>query len=162
MFFSLFRQREETKRDHVARSGQNKSDSSKTVLRDSLRSNRSSHCLRQRFSVLAFVTFPLAIATFKAPLPTSPHRHGARRSIRNATTSHYRNTLSPTRPPRRGGEAITATKSGSGTLVKERREGAVASSPYRGRPWRGWMLLCFFLRAEERKKISSLDKESRD
>ena len=27
--------------------------------------------------------------------------------------------------------------------------GAVASSPYRGRPWRGWMLLCFFLRAEE-------------
>ena len=27
MFFSLFRQREETKRDHVARSGQNKSDS---------------------------------------------------------------------------------------------------------------------------------------
>ena len=31
--------------------------------------------------------------------------------------------------------------------------GAVASSPYRGRPWRGWMLLCFFLRAEESKRI---------
>ena len=30
--------------------------------------------------------------------------------------------------------------------------GAVASSPYRGRPWRGWMLLCFFLRAEEMKE----------
>ncbi len=29
MFFSLFWQREGTKRDHVARSGQNKSDSSK-------------------------------------------------------------------------------------------------------------------------------------
>ena len=29
MFFSLFWQREATKRDHVARSGQNKSDSSK-------------------------------------------------------------------------------------------------------------------------------------
>jgi len=30
----------------------------------------------------------------------------------------------------------------------------VASSPYRGRPWWGWMLLCFFLRAEESKKFS--------
>ena len=32
--------------------------------------------------------------------------------------------------------------------------GAVASSPYRGRPWRGWMLLCFFLRAEESKEFA--------
>jgi hypothetical protein len=30
---------------------------------------------------------------------------------------------------------------------------SIASSPYRGRPWRGWMLLCFFLRAEESKKL---------
>jgi len=34
--------------------------------------------------------------------------------------------------------------------------GAVASSPYRGRPWRGWMLLCFFLRAEESKNMARL------
>ena len=30
--------------------------------------------------------------------------------------------------------------------------GAVASSPYRGRPWRGWMFLCFFLCAKESKE----------
>ena len=35
--------------------------------------------------------------------------------------------------------------------------GAVASSPYRGRPWRGWMLLCFFLRAEESKKFCKVE-----
>ena len=33
---------------------------------------------------------------------------------------------------------------------------SIASSPYRGRPWRGWMLLCFFLRAEESKKNKTL------
>ena len=37
--------------------------------------------------------------------------------------------------------------------------GAVASSPYRGRPWRGWMLLCYFLRAEESKKLPLLMKK---
>ena len=30
--------------------------------------------------------------------------------------------------------------------------GAVASFPYRGRPWMGWMFLCFFLCAKESKK----------
>ena len=29
-------------------------------------------------------------------------------------------------------------------------------TPYRGRPWRGWMLLCFFLRAEESKNMARL------
>ena len=31
--------------------------------------------------------------------------------------------------------------------------GAVASFPYRGRPWMGWMFLCFFLCAKESKKL---------
>ena len=39
--------------------------------------------------------------------------------------------------------------------------GAVASSPYRGRPWRGWMLLCFFLRAEESKEFAGQSPASR-
>jgi len=29
---------------------------------------------------------------------------------------------------------------------------SIASSPYRGRPWRGWMSLCFFLCARESKE----------
>ena len=42
--------------------------------------------------------------------------------------------------------------------MKERRVGAVASPPYREGPWGGWMLLCFFLRAEEMKKEKILGK----
>ena len=42
---------------------------------------------------------------------------------------------------------------GRGYLNVRATGGAVASSPYRGRPWRGWMLLCFFLRAEEKRGL---------
>jgi len=45
---------------------------------------------------------------------------------------------------------------GRGYLNVRATGGAVASSPYRGRPWRGWMLLCFFLRAEESKNMARL------
>ena len=48
IFFSLFRQREVTKRDHVARSDVEEISTLSTVLRDSLRSNKSSHRLRRR------------------------------------------------------------------------------------------------------------------
>jgi len=48
---------------------------------------------------------------------------------------------------------------GRGYINVRATGGAVASSPYRGRPWRGWMLLCFFLRAEESKKFSLLMKK---
>ena len=41
---------------------------------------------------------------------------------------------------------------GRGYLNERATGGAVASSPYRGRPWRGWMFLCFFLCAKESKR----------
>ena len=43
--------------------------------------------------------------------------------------------------------------------VESQLSESIASSPYRGRPWRGWMLLCFFLRAEESKKNLSGDRK---
>ena len=49
MFFSLFRQREATKRDHVARSGQNKSDSLNCAA-ELASLKQSSHCLKAPFS----------------------------------------------------------------------------------------------------------------
>ena len=48
MFFSLFWQREGTKRDHVARFVSEGISTLRTELRDSLRSNRSSLLLRSR------------------------------------------------------------------------------------------------------------------
>ena len=67
MFFSLFRQREGTKRDHVARSDVEEISTLSTVLRDSLRSNRSSHLLRSRTQSLYFLATSPAIATLRAP-----------------------------------------------------------------------------------------------
>ena len=67
MFFSLFRQRERTKRDHVARFRLDKISILRTVLRDSLRSNRSSHLLRSRTQSLYFLATSPAIATLRAP-----------------------------------------------------------------------------------------------
>ena len=55
MFFSLFRQRERTKRDHVARFESEGISTLRTELRDSLRSNRSSLHLKVPFSVVAFL-----------------------------------------------------------------------------------------------------------
>ena len=55
MFFSLFRQREVTKRDHVARFDAEGISTLRTELRDSLRSNRSSLHLKVPFSVVAFL-----------------------------------------------------------------------------------------------------------
>ncbi len=63
MFFSLFRQREGTKRDHVARFRLDKISILRTVLRDSLRSNRSSHRLQRRTQSSYFIANLLAIAT---------------------------------------------------------------------------------------------------
>ncbi len=63
MFFSLFRQRERTKRDHVARFRLDKISILRTVLRDSLRSNRSSHRLQRRTQSSYFIANLLAIAT---------------------------------------------------------------------------------------------------
>ena len=68
MFFSLFRQREGTKRDHVARSVSEGISTLRTELRDSLRSNRSSLLLRSRSQSLHSLASTFAIATFKAPL----------------------------------------------------------------------------------------------
>ena len=62
MFFSLFRQRERTKRDHVARFRLDKISILRTVLRDSLRSNRSSHRLQRRTHSSYFIANLLAIA----------------------------------------------------------------------------------------------------
>ena len=64
MFFSLFRQREVTKRDHVARFDADIIKVLRTVLRDSLRSNRSSHRLRRRSQSPDYMAASLAIATF--------------------------------------------------------------------------------------------------
>ena len=72
MFFSLFWQREGTKRDHVARSVSEGISTLRTELRDSLRSNRSSLLLRSRSQSLHSLASTFAIATIKAPPPTSP------------------------------------------------------------------------------------------
>ena len=54
-------------------------------------------------------------------------------------------------------------RSTSGRLLPKRRKnvratgGAVASFPYRGRPWMGWMFLCFFLCAKESKKFCKVE-----
>ena len=42
---------------------------------------------------------------------------------------------------------------GRGYISVRATGGAVASFPYRGRPWMGWMFLCFFLCAKESKKL---------
>ena len=63
MFFSLFRQREGTKRDHVARSVSEGISTLRTELRDSLRSNRSSLLLRSRSQSLHSLASTFAIAT---------------------------------------------------------------------------------------------------
>gem|GEM_PF-2781700 len=63
MFFSLFRQRDRTKRDHVARFRLDKMLILRSVLRDSLRSNKSSHRLRRRTQSSHFIANLLAIAT---------------------------------------------------------------------------------------------------
>ena len=63
MFFSLFRQREGTKRDHVARSVSEGISTLRTELRDSLCSNRSSLLLRSRSQSLHSLASTFAIAT---------------------------------------------------------------------------------------------------
>ena len=77
MFFSLFRQREGTKRDHVARSVSEGISTLRTELRDSLRSNRSSLLLRSRSQSLHSLASTFAIATIKAPLQLPPKGGGA-------------------------------------------------------------------------------------
>ncbi len=75
MFFSLFRQREVTKRDHVARSGQNKSDSSNCAAElASLR--QSSHCLKAPFFNRRICCLPSRYRNVRSPLPASPERGG--------------------------------------------------------------------------------------
>ena len=64
MFFSLFRQREGTKRDHVARSVSEGISTLRTELRDSLCSNRSSLLLRSRSQSLHSLASTFAIATY--------------------------------------------------------------------------------------------------
>ena len=94
MFFSLFRQRFRApdrggynagylkclyllvfKRDHVARFRLDKMSSLRSVLRDSLRSNKSSHRLRRRTQSSHFIANLLAIATlgpFNSPKGEGP------------------------------------------------------------------------------------------
>ena len=75
MFFSLFRQRERTKRDHAARFESDKITIPHILLRDSLRSNRSSQWLRHHVRSLDFITSPLAIAAiFSLAFDFCPHR----------------------------------------------------------------------------------------
>ena len=64
MFFSLFRERERTKRELVARFVPEQIAALRTGLRDSLRSNKSSTRLRRRTQSLYLLPSPPAIATF--------------------------------------------------------------------------------------------------
>ena len=57
------------KRDHVARFRLDKMSSLRSVLRDSLRSNKSSHRLRRRTQSSHFIANLLAIATLPPPTP---------------------------------------------------------------------------------------------
>ena len=63
MFFSLCREREETKRELVARFVPEGISTLRTELRDSLRSNRSSLLLRSRSQSLHSLASTFAIAT---------------------------------------------------------------------------------------------------
>ena len=58
MFFSLYRQRERTKRELVARSGQNKSDSSNCAA-ELASLKQSSHCLKAPFFSRRICYLPL-------------------------------------------------------------------------------------------------------
>ncbi len=62
-FFSVPPEKKQPKRELVARFGLDKMSVLHTVLRDSLRSNRSSHRLRRRVQSPHFIAIPLAIAT---------------------------------------------------------------------------------------------------
>ena len=57
-FFSAPTEKKQPKRDHVARSDVEEISTLRTVLRDSLRSNRSSHRLTAPYSVAVSVAFP--------------------------------------------------------------------------------------------------------
>ena len=59
-------------------------------------------------------------------------------------TTSVQRSRHPHDSPRRGASSVSHTK----TLISK----SIASSPYRGRPWRGWMFLCFFLCAKESKR----------
>ena len=62
-FFSVPTEKKQPKRELAARSGSEQITALRTVLRDSLRSNRSSHRLRRRVQSPHFIAIPLAIAT---------------------------------------------------------------------------------------------------
>ena len=87
MFFSLFRQREATKRDHVARSGQNKSDSLNCAA-ELASLKQSSHCLKAPFFNRRICYLP----------------------------SRYRNVNSSSHPSSRGGEKQSSRPSDGSSL----------------------------------------------
>ena len=62
-FFSVPTEKKQPKRELAARSGSEQITALRTVLRDSLRSNRSSHRLRRRTQSLYFFATSPAIAT---------------------------------------------------------------------------------------------------
>ena len=80
MFFSLFRQREVTKRDHVARSDVEEISTLSTVLRDSLRSNKSSHHLKVPCLVVVFLGYISRYRNIKAPSNT-PKGEGDKKGV---------------------------------------------------------------------------------
>ena len=63
MFFSLFRQREETKRDHVARFESEQITILKNCAAELASLRQSSHCLRHRTQSLYLLPASPAIAT---------------------------------------------------------------------------------------------------
>ena len=75
-FFSVPPEKKQPKRELVARFGLDKMSVLHTVLRDSLRSNRSSHRLRRRVQSPHFIANPYAIATIKSPSQASPKGRG--------------------------------------------------------------------------------------
>ena len=68
-FFSVPPEKKEPKRELVARFRLDKMSSLRSVLRDSLRSNKSSHRLRRRTQSSHFIANLLAIATLPPPTP---------------------------------------------------------------------------------------------
>ena len=74
-FFSPPGEKKQPKRELVARSDVEEISTLSTVLRDSLRSNKSSHRLRRRVQSPHFIANPFAIATLRAP-PNLPEGEG--------------------------------------------------------------------------------------
>ena len=71
MFFSLFRQSEETKRDHVARFESEQITILKNCAAELASLRQSSHRLRRRFSIIVSVYLTLTLLQQLESLPNS-------------------------------------------------------------------------------------------